>query len=151
MADRADQRDELAVVEDRRDNGDVEEMAGAQPGIVGDEHVAGLQRLRREGLQQRLAADMSVRLNTGIARGECASDWPSASRISQAKSCISPMISEKAVRMTVSQDSSEMVISRLHMISSPTGSASSARAASDGRQRGRRLLRRGGDADGQHD
>jgi hypothetical protein len=35
------------------------------------------------------------------------------------------MISEKAVRITVSHISSEMVTSRLHMISSPIGSRSS--------------------------
>ena len=68
---------------------------------------------------------ISAMLNTGMARGEWASDMPSASRISQAKSCASPMMSENAVRMTVSQHSSEMVTSRLHMISSPIGSCSS--------------------------
>ena len=42
------------VAEHRRDHGDVEQVAGAQPGIVGDQHVAGLQRLGREFAQQRL-------------------------------------------------------------------------------------------------
>ena len=65
-----------------------------------------------------------MRLKTGIARGECASELPRGSRSSQAKSCASPMMREKAVRQTVSQHSSTMLMSRLHMISSPTGSAS---------------------------
>ena len=34
-------------------NGDVEEMAGAEPGIVGDQHVAGLERFGRVALEQR--------------------------------------------------------------------------------------------------
>ena len=71
-----------------------------------------------------------VRLNTGMARGEWASELPRASRISQAKSCASPMISENAVRHTVSQHSSTRLMSRLHMISSPMGSASMRATAS---------------------
>ena len=54
MADRAGQRHQRAVAEHRRDHGDVEQMPGAQPRIVGDQHVAGLQRLGRELFQQRL-------------------------------------------------------------------------------------------------
>ena len=64
------------------------------------------------------------RLNTGMARGECASGSPLASSSSQAKSCASEMISENAVRQTVSHISSTTVTSRLHMISSEIGSAS---------------------------
>src|SRR5436853_343363 len=71
-----------------------------------------------------LTARGSVRLKTGIARGECASELARGSRISQAKSWASPMIREKAVRQTVSQHSSTMLTSRLHMISSPIGSRS---------------------------
>ena len=69
MADRADQRHQRAVAEHRRDHRDVEQMPGAEPRIVGDQHVAGLQRLRREFLQQRLHRARQVRLNTGMARG----------------------------------------------------------------------------------
>ena len=54
MADGAGQRHQRAVAEHRRDHRDVEQMAGAQPRIVGHQHVAGLQRLGREFLQQRL-------------------------------------------------------------------------------------------------
>ena len=64
------------------------------------------------------------RLNTGIARGECTSGSPLASSSSQAKSCDSEMISENAVRMTVSHISSTTLTRRLHMISSEIGSAS---------------------------
>ncbi len=66
----------------------------------------------------------SVRLKTGMARGEWARELPRASTSSQPKSCASPMMSENAVRQTVSQHSSTRLISRLHMISRPTGSAS---------------------------
>ena len=60
----------------------------------------------------------SVRLNTGMARGECASVSPSLSSSSQAKSCASEMTSENAVRQTVSHISSTTLTRRLHMISS---------------------------------
>ncbi len=66
----------------------------------------------------------SVKLNTGMARGECASVSPSGLRISQAKSWASEMTSENAVRHTVSHISSTTLTSRLHMISSAIGSAS---------------------------
>ena len=59
-----------------------------------------------------------------MARGECTSGSPLASSSSQAKSCASEMISENAVRITVSHISSTTVTSRLHMISSEIGSAS---------------------------
>ena len=70
-----------------------------------------------------------VRLNTGMARGECASESPRASSRSQAKSCASETISEKAVRQIVCHISSTTVTRRLHMISSETGSASISAAA----------------------
>ena len=54
MADRAGQRHQRAVAEHRRDDGDVEQVAGAEPRVVGDQHVAWLQRLGREFLEQRL-------------------------------------------------------------------------------------------------
>jgi hypothetical protein len=63
-------------------------------------------------------------LNTGMARGLCARVSPLGSSSSQAKSWDSLMISENAVRHTVSHISSTTVISRDHMISSPIGSAS---------------------------
>ena len=59
-----------------------------------------------------------------MARGECASVSPSGSSSSVAKSWLSEMTSEKAVRHTVSHISSTTVIRRDHMISSAMGSAS---------------------------
>ena len=67
---------------------------------------------------------VSVRLKSGMARGECASGLPCGSRISFAKSCASAIIREYAVRQTVCHISSTMEIKRDHMISSPMGSAS---------------------------
>ena len=66
----------------------------------------------------------TVRLNTGMARGECARLSPSGSSRSVAKSCASDTISEKAVRTMVCHISSTTVTSRAHMISSDTGSLS---------------------------
>ena len=94
-------------------------MAGAEPGIVGDQHVAGLQRLGREFLQQRLDR----------ARQGQVEDRHGARRMSQAFAVGDPagrrrnpalptMISEKAVRQMVCHISSTTVTSRLHMISS---------------------------------
>ena len=54
MADRAHEPHDLAVPEDGRDDGDVEEVPGAEPRIVGDQHVAGLERLGRVPVEQRL-------------------------------------------------------------------------------------------------
>ena len=54
VADGAHEPDETASLEHRRHDGDVEEMAGAEPRIVGDEHVAGLQRLGRIAFEQGL-------------------------------------------------------------------------------------------------
>ena len=89
-----------------------------------------------------------VRLNTGMARGECARSRRRGSSRSQAKSCASETISEKAVRQTVCHISSTTVTRRLHMISSETGSASiSARGLSERRVRGDARGRRGGDGD----
>src|SRR5262249_4561669 len=69
-----------------------------------------------------------VRLNTGIERGECASDLPRASSSSQPKSCASPMIIENAVRQSVTQHSSVMFTRRLQRTSRVTGSKSVANA-----------------------
>ena len=52
MADRAHEPHRLAVPEDGRDDGDVEELR--EPRIVGDQHVAGLERMGRIPGQQRL-------------------------------------------------------------------------------------------------
>ena len=129
----------VAAAEHRRDDGDVEQMAGAEPGVVGDQHVAGRSVSGGNFASSALTARGRVRLNTGIARGECASDSPSASSRSQAKSCASETISEKAVRQMVCHISSTTVTSRLHMISSETGSASiSATACCQRRLRGDR-------------
>ena len=43
--------DDAALAEYRAHHGDVVEVAGALPGIVGDDDVAGLERLRRKALQ----------------------------------------------------------------------------------------------------
>ena len=60
-----------SLVEDRRQHGDVEEVPGRQPRIVGDEHVAGLERLRRERLDEVLAGggqrvDVAGRAGDGL-------------------------------------------------------------------------------------
>ena len=48
VADRADEADQPAVAEHRREHRDIEQMPGAEPRIVGDQHVAGHQRLGRD-------------------------------------------------------------------------------------------------------
>ena len=63
-----------------------------------------------------------TRLKTGMLRLEWAIELPSASRISQPKSCAAPMMVETAVRSTVVHMSSAMPIRRLHMISRLMGS-----------------------------
>ena len=52
MADTGHQRDHSTVLKHRRRNGDVEQVASAQPGIVGAQHVARPQRFGRKLLQQ---------------------------------------------------------------------------------------------------
>ena len=69
-----------------------------------------------------LIACGSVRLNTGIERGEWAMELARASNSSQPKSCASPMMVENAVRQIVTQHSSVILMRRLHIISSETGS-----------------------------
>jgi hypothetical protein len=54
MADRTDETDQAAVAEHRGEHRDIEEMAGAEPRIVGDQHVARHQRLGRVLRQERL-------------------------------------------------------------------------------------------------
>jgi hypothetical protein len=54
VPDGADQRDHGAVAEHRADHCQIEQVAGAQPRIVGYEHVARPQRIHREARQQRL-------------------------------------------------------------------------------------------------
>ena len=54
MADGAHQADHISIAKDRRHHGDVEQMASAQPGIVGDERIAGSERMRGVFFQQRL-------------------------------------------------------------------------------------------------
>ena len=56
MPDRAHQRDQPAVAEHRAHERDVEQVPGAEPRVVGHQHVAFLQRLGREMLEQRLHA-----------------------------------------------------------------------------------------------
>ena len=50
----SNRRHQGAVAEHRRDHGDVEQMAGAGPWIVGDQHVAGHECLRRKFGKQGL-------------------------------------------------------------------------------------------------
>ena len=54
VADGADDGHHLPVAEDGRDDGHIEEMASADPRVVGDQDVAGLERLHREPGQDRL-------------------------------------------------------------------------------------------------
>src|SRR4051794_196169 len=69
----------------------------------------------------RVTAGMTM-LKTGMLRLACATEFPSASRISQPKSWAAPMMVETAVRRTVVHMSSAMPIRRLHMISRLIGS-----------------------------
>ncbi len=48
MDGRAEEADHLALAEHRRDDGDVEEVAGRQPRVVGDKDIALVERVRRE-------------------------------------------------------------------------------------------------------
>ena len=48
----AEVADDPAFTENRRDHREVVELAGGHPGVVGDQHVAGAERLRRIGGQQ---------------------------------------------------------------------------------------------------
>ena len=57
MANRCCQRHQIPVMEHRRYHCDVEQMPGAQPRIVGNQHVARPQACRRIFLQQRLYRD----------------------------------------------------------------------------------------------
>ena len=52
VAEVAEVADDPALAEDRRDHREVVELAGGHPGVVGDQHVAGAERLRRIGGQQ---------------------------------------------------------------------------------------------------
>jgi hypothetical protein len=70
-------------------------------------------------------------LNTGMLRFECATELPSASRISQPKSCAAPMMVETAVRSTVVHMSSVMPINRLQITPRVIGSNVSRAAAGD--------------------
>ena len=51
------ERDDLAVAEHRGRNGDVEQVPRAEPRIVRDEHVPGLQGLRRVAFEHRVDGD----------------------------------------------------------------------------------------------
>lgn len=57
MADDSDDRDHPAVAEYRRGDRDVEQVTGAQPRIVGHQHIARTQRLDRELLEHRVDRD----------------------------------------------------------------------------------------------
>ena len=67
---RADIGEDAVAVEDRRQHGDVEEVPGRQPGIVGDDHVAGLEIVgedaneMRAGNRQRI--DVAGRAGVGL-------------------------------------------------------------------------------------
>ena len=54
VTDRADEADELTIAEHRRQRRDVEQVPGAEPRIVGDQHVARHQRLGGIFREQRL-------------------------------------------------------------------------------------------------
>src|ERR1700736_2333314 len=68
----------------------------------------------------------SVPMNEGMLNEDCASEWPSASSRTQAKSLDSRTIVEKDVRTSVAEASSTMAISRFQRISRAIGSMSSA-------------------------
>src|SRR6185369_14751599 len=52
VAGRGEQRDHLAAPEGRRDEGEVVQMAGALPRVVGQEDVAFLHGVRREAIEE---------------------------------------------------------------------------------------------------
>ncbi|CAB3714706.1 hypothetical protein LMG26845_05972 [Achromobacter insuavis] len=68
---RGEQRHQRAVVEHRRDHGHVEQVAGALPWVVGQQHVAVLQGLRRKHLEEVLdrfghGVDVAGRAGDGL-------------------------------------------------------------------------------------
>ena len=57
-----------------------------EPGIVGDDDVAGLQRLRRESLQHVPRVTGALPMNTGMPNVPCAIELVSASSTTQVRS-----------------------------------------------------------------
>ena len=122
MRDAADEAGEPAVAEDRRRDRQVGQMAGAEPGIVGDEDVARVQALGRAGRAARcLVVIGSVMVKAGVESCDCAIERPRLSIITTPKSRLSPTIVEKEVRATAASTSSMIVISRVHRISRSIG------------------------------
>ena len=54
MAHRAHQGDQFTMAEHRCHHRNVKQVAGTQPGVVGDQHIAGLQGVCRVSRQQGL-------------------------------------------------------------------------------------------------
>ena len=50
---RADIGEQLLAMEDRRQDSDVEEVPGREPGVVGDQHVAGLAAVLEQAHKMR--------------------------------------------------------------------------------------------------
>ena len=67
---RADIGDHFVAVEDRREHGNVEEMPGRKPGIVGDQHVAGddaiVETPDQMGAGDRQRVDVAGRAGIGL-------------------------------------------------------------------------------------
>ncbi|GBD29969.1 hypothetical protein HRbin32_01064 [bacterium HR32] len=72
VGDGADEAHQMPPAVHRRDDGHIEEVPGTDPGVVGDQDVAFLQRLRREHRQQSLHRPREREVeNRHGARGVC--------------------------------------------------------------------------------
>ena len=94
--------DHAAAVEHRRDDRHVVDLAGRLPRVVGDQHVARLERVRRVGVHEVAHAgghrvDVAGRAGERTGPSCCAL----RSNTPQARSCDSRTTVEKAVRISV--------------------------------------------------
>jgi hypothetical protein len=122
MGDAAHKDHQAAVPEDRRHDGEVGQMPGAHLGIVGDEAIAGLQRLHRVLVEHEFEGDGQCPGERGTLHTDCASERPWGSRMTQAQSLGSRTMVENDVGCNVAPVSSTMEIGRLQSTSSLTAS-----------------------------
>ena len=118
----AEVADDPALAENRRDHREVVELAGSHPGVVGDQHVAGTERLRGIGGQQVAHAGGHRVDVPGVPVSDCAIIWPRVSKTPQARSCDSRTTVLKAVRISAACCSLATERSRFQSTSSVTGS-----------------------------
>ena len=107
-----------------RDDGDVGEVAGGEPGVIADADIA-VPPLRALGGCAGSACSVreSVMLKEGMPIVFSAMALPSRSKITQAKSLDSRTIGENEVRRSVAAASSAMAIRRVQTTWSATGSS----------------------------